>query len=56
MIDDDGEVSLLLRLMMKQTMIFDKSDRVYVKLVFASLPVQFYEPVGTITWSDESSF
>ncbi len=55
--DDDGEVTLLLlRLMMKQTMKFDKSDRVDVMLVFEDLPVQFYELVGSITWSDESSF
>ena len=32
-------------------MTIDKSDRVYVMLVFEGLPVQFYELVGTITWS-----
>ena len=36
---------------MKQSMIIDKSVRVNVMLVFEGLPVQFYELVGTITWS-----
>lgn len=47
-------MSLLLtlkRLMVKQMMIIDKSDRVYVMLAVEGLLVQFYELVGTITWS-----
>ena len=51
---DCGEVSSLLltlwELMMKQSMIIDKSDRVNAMLVFEGLPVQFYELDGAASW------